>query len=196
MQRLDQSVVLVAHCGMGVFEDGLSTGRHGFVGDVLRRRVLVHGDGPARLIARVYPKQLAVGDRHRQHDVGEQRVDHDHVVEWVPLVFGNVVQVEDCVEREDQPVMRSVGVEDRAVAARDGGERLPVHRGEMVVLGEGVGRELPIDRRVQHFLAQWRPPSDAPRVEFIGQRSQVGRHVQCGVGIQCHPEEPGELGGG
>jgi hypothetical protein len=92
-----------------VVEDGLSAGGHGFVGEVQRCRVLVNRDGPSRLVARVDPEQLTVGDRHRQHDVGEQRVDRHHVVEWVPLLFGDpckfLVQFEDRIERKDQSVM-------------------------------------------------------------------------------------------
>ena len=90
LQALDQPVVLVAHGGVRVVEDGLSAGGNGLVGDVQRCRVLVNGDQTARSVAGVDPEQLTVGDRHRQHDVGEQRVDHDHVVEGIPLLFGNV----------------------------------------------------------------------------------------------------------
>ena len=162
LQRLDQSVVLVAHGGMGIFEDGLSTGGRGFVGQVQRCRVLVHGGRPTGSIAGIDPEQLAVGDRHRQHDIGEERVDHDHVMEWVPPVFGDIFQVEDCVERKDQPVMRSIGVEDGAVTARDGGKRLPVHGREVIVFGKRIDSQFPVDRGVEHLLAQRRPPSDTP----------------------------------
>ena len=146
LQAFDQAVVLVAHRGVGVLEDGLRAGGHRFVGEVQRGRVLVHGNRSARPVTGVDPEQLTVGDGHRQHDVGEQRVDHDHVVERIPLLFGDFVQRQDRVEREDQPVVRSERVENRAVAAGEGGEGLPVHGGEMVVLREGVDRELPIDR--------------------------------------------------
>ena len=107
----------------------------------------MHGDRPAGHVAGVDPEQLAVGDRRRQHDVGEQRVDDDHVLQRLPLLFGHVVEVEDAVEREHQSVMRAERVEHRAVAARDGRERGLVHGREMVVLREGVDRELPVDRR-------------------------------------------------
>jgi len=43
LQSLDQPVVLVAHGGMRVVEDGLSAGRNGLVGEVQRCRVLVNG---------------------------------------------------------------------------------------------------------------------------------------------------------
>jgi len=66
------------------------------------------GDRPPRFVARVDAEQLAVGDRHRQHDVGKQRIDHDHVVERIPLLFGNAVQFEDRVQREDQSMVGSV----------------------------------------------------------------------------------------
>ena len=56
--------------------------------------------------------------------------------------------------------------------------------------------QFPIDRAVEHLFAQRGPPPDAPRVKLVGQRSQVCGDVQGGAGIQCHPEEPGELGGG
>jgi hypothetical protein len=183
LQALDQLVVLVANRGMGIFEDGLCSGGHGFLGQVQRCRVLVDGDGPARLVARVDPEQLAIGDRHGQHDVGVQRVDDDHVVERVPPLFGNIFQFENRVEREDQPVMRPVRVEHRAVAARDPGEGPLMDGGEMVVLREGIDRQLPVDRGVEDLLTQRRPPADAPRVELVGQRSQVCRDVQGGARI-------------
>ena len=91
--------------------------------------------------------------------------------------------------------MRSVRVEDRAIAAGDGGEGLPVDGGEMVVLREGVDRQFPVDGAVEDLLAQWRPPPDAPGVELAGQRSQVRGDVQAGTWIHCDPEEPGELRG-
>src|SRR5271169_4319252 len=72
---------------------------------------MVYGGRPTRLTAWTNPEQLPVGHRHRQHDIGEQRVYDDHVVERVPLVFGDIVQLEDCVERKDQPVMRPRSVD-------------------------------------------------------------------------------------
>ena len=46
------------------------------------------------VVGRIHPEELAVGDRRRQHDVGEQRVDNDHVLQRIPLFFGDSVQVE------------------------------------------------------------------------------------------------------
>jgi hypothetical protein len=75
-------------------------------------------------------------------------------VEWIPLILGHLVELQDGVQREDQPVVGPIGVEHRAVAACDGGERLLVDGGEMVVLGKGVDRQFPVDGGVQHLLAQ------------------------------------------
>ncbi len=65
----------------------------------------------------------------------------------------------------------------------------------MVVLREGVDRQFPIDRKVEHLLAQRGPPSDAPGIELVGQRSQVRGDVQGRAGIHCHPEESGVFRG-
>jgi hypothetical protein len=117
LKNCDEPVVLVSHRGVGVVEDRTGAGRHRLLGDVQRRRVLVHGDRSSRHVTRIHPEQLAVGHRRRQHDVGKQRVDHDHVLQRIPLVLGYALQVADSVEREHESMMRAERVEHRAVAS-------------------------------------------------------------------------------
>ncbi len=190
----DESVVLVADRRVCVLEDRRRTGGRGFVGHVQRRGVLVHGDRPPRHIAGVDAEQFTVGDGARDHDVREQRVDDDHGLQRLPLFLGNVFEVENPVEREDKSVVGAEGVEHRAVTAGDRRERRLVHRREVVVLGERVDRQLPVDRAVEHLLTQRRPPADAPRVEFFGQRPEKGGDVQRRVLIERNPQETRTFG--
>jgi hypothetical protein len=115
-------------------------------------------------------------------------------VQRIPLLLRNVLEIENSVEGKDKSVVRAERIEHRAVAARDGRERVLVHRREMVVLGERVDREFPVDRAVQHLLAQRRPSADAPRVQFVDERPEERRDVQRRVAVQRNPQEAGTFG--
>jgi hypothetical protein len=86
-------------------------------------------------------------------------------------------------------VVRAEGVEHRAIAARNGRKGGLVNRREVVVLGERVDGELPVDRAVEHVLAQWRPSADAPGLQFGGERPEEVGDVERRVAIQRYPQE-------
>jgi hypothetical protein len=87
------------------------------------------------------------------------------------------------------------GIEHRAVAARDGRERVLVHRREVVILGERVDGEFPVDRAVQHLFTQRRPSSDTPGFQFVGERPEERRDVEGSAVVQRNPQEAGTFGG-
>ena len=117
------------------------------------------------------------------------------VVQRIPLLLRNVLEVENSVEGKDKSVVGAERIEHRAVAVRDCRERVLVHRREVVVLGERVDGELPVDRAVEHLLAQRRPPADAPGFEFIDERAEESRDVERRVAVQRNPEEARAFGG-
>jgi hypothetical protein len=65
----------------------------------------------------------------------------------------------------------------------------------MVVLGERVDGELPVDGAVEHLLAQRRPSPDAPGFQFVGQWPEKRRDVLRGVAVERNPQEAGTFGG-
>jgi hypothetical protein len=107
LQAGDERVVLVADRGVRVVEHRRRACSCRLVGQIERRRVLVHGDRPARDVGGIDAEQFSVGDRARQHDVREQRVDDHHVLQRIPLLLGNVLEVENSVEGKDKSVVRT-----------------------------------------------------------------------------------------
>jgi len=117
------------------------------------------------------------------------------IVQRIPLLLRNVLEVENSVEGKDKSVVGAERIEHRAVAVRDCRERVLVHRREVVVLGERVDGELPVDRAVEHLLAQRRPSPDAPGFQLVGERPEERRDVEGRVAVQRKPQEAGTLGG-
>jgi hypothetical protein len=86
-------------------------------------------------------------------------------------------------------------IEHRAVASGDRRERGLVHRREVIVLGERIDRQLPVDRTIEHLFAKRCPAPDAPRVQLVGQRAQVRRDIERAITVERNPQEACAFGG-
>ena len=107
----------------------------------------------------------------------------------IRLLLGKALEIENSVEGKDKSVVGAEGVEYRAVAARDSRKGGLVHRRKVIVLSKRVDGELPVDRAVEHLLAQWRPSADTPGLQFVGERPEEARDVELRVAIQRYPQE-------